>query len=103
MAFTDHAAAYGNINLWPTFPTVLAALIPLFTRGIRDPRGENWMASIWSVNLLGLVAATILAATGVRPQDAGAFWALLAPVTLAASWPGLALLRARTGVRSGTR
>ena len=93
MAFTDHAASYRNINLWPSFPTVLFGLIPLMAtigKGRMDRRkSEVWLSWIWTVNLAGLLLAVFLRLTGFCMQDTFAFWALLAPLTLAASRPGL--------------
>jgi len=84
--FTNHSSAYHNINLWPTFPTVLAAMVVLF---IPLKKKEIILSWIWTVNLAGLILAMILHFTGIHIQDAGAFWAVLAPLTLAASRPGL--------------
>ena len=93
MAFTDHAASYRNINIWPSFPTVLIGLIPLAAaigRGRLDRRkSEVWLSWIWTVNLAGLLLAVVLRLSGIYMQDAFAFWAFFAPLTLAASRPGL--------------
>lgn len=93
MAFTDHAASYRNINIWPSFPTVLIGLIPLTAaigRGRLDRRkSEVWLSWIWTVNLAGLLLAVVLRLSGIYMQDAFAFWAFFAPLTLAASRPGL--------------
>ncbi|MCK5735735.1 MAG: hypothetical protein KAH21_04615, partial [Spirochaetaceae bacterium] len=86
MTFTNHTSAYRNINLWPTFPTVLIGVIILL---IPVKKKETWLSWIWTVNLAGLVLAVILRISGIYIQDAFAFWALLAPLTLAASRPGL--------------
>ncbi len=92
MVFTDHAAAYNNINIGPFFPTVLFALIPIAkahrkTGSIRR-KLENRIAFIWSINLAALLVVMLLRAAGVSNQDAFAFWALCLPLTAAASWPG---------------
>jgi len=84
--FTDHASAYRNINLLPTFPTVLIGLIVLF---IPFRKKELILSWIWTVNLTGLLLAVFLRISGIYIQDAYAFWALLTPLTLAASRPGL--------------
>lgn len=93
MAFTDHAASYRNINLWPFFPTVLLGLIPLMATIGKDRmdrrKSEVWLSWIWTVNLAGLLLAVFLRLAGFRMQDAFAFWALLTPLTLAASRSGL--------------
>ena len=86
MAFTDHAASYRNINIWPSFPTVLIGLIPLVAA---IGKGEVWLSWIWTVNLAGLLLAVFLMLSGIYMQDAFAFWAFFAPLTLAASRPGL--------------
>ena len=109
--FTDHVSGYANINLWPAFPTVLTALIPLgiqrwWKRGEimgmapilplamgRWRRNQEITAWIWTVNLIGLGAAMILSLTETYGQDAAAFWGFYAPLALTASRPGLALRR----------
>ena len=87
--FTDHASAYRNINLWPTFPTILLALPILFIPLKTFRKKELWLSWLWTVNLAGLLLAVFLRVSGIYPQDAYAFWALLAPLTLAASRPGI--------------
>lgn len=90
MLFTDHAAAYNNINIWLSMPTVLLGLIPL---AIRD--WKRWIAGrelvlgwIWTLNLAGLLVAFSLRLSGISIQNTGAFWALYGPLTFMASWPG---------------
>ena len=90
MLFTDHAAAYGNINIWPSMPSVLLGLFLLAIRG-----GKRWSAWreatlgwIWTINLAGLSAALFLRLSGISIQSAGAFWALYGPLTLMASHLG---------------
>jgi len=84
--FTNHASAYRNINLWPSYPTILLGLIVLF---IPFKKKEILLSWLWTVNLAGLLLAVILCISGIMYQDAYAFWALLAPLTLAASRPGI--------------
>lgn len=95
MAFTDHASAYRNINLWPAFPTILLALIPVFASLGKDRKDRRiWeirLSWIWTVNLAGLFLAVILRFTGSFPQNAFAFWAFFGPLTLAGSRLGLSL------------
>jgi len=86
MVFTDHAAAYSNLNIGPALPTVLLGIIPIWMAGRRS---EVWLSWIWTANLLGLAVVILLRLTGLNIQDAGAFWALYAPVTLICSRPGL--------------
>ncbi len=86
ITFTNHASAYRNINLWPTFPTILIGLIVL---AIPVRKKELVLSWIWTVNLAGLLLAVFLRVSGIYIQDAYAFWALFAPLTLAASRPGL--------------
>ncbi|MDT8297954.1 MAG: hypothetical protein RQ801_06620, partial [Spirochaetaceae bacterium] len=86
MFFTDHAAAYSNLNIGPTLPTVLLGIIPIWMAGRRS---EVWLSWIWTANLLGLVVVILVRLTGLNVQDAGAFWALYVPVTLICSRPGL--------------
>lgn len=86
MLFTDHAASYSNLNIGPTMPTVLLGIIPIWMSGRRS---EVWLSWIWTVNLLGLAVVILIRLTGLNVQDAGAFWALFAPVTLMCSRPGL--------------
>ncbi len=97
MLFTDHAAAYGNVNLWPSFPTVLLALIPLFgigrLHGERRMKRESIVAWIWTVNLIGVVTAVVLSLSGVRAQSAGAFWVFYGPISFSFSQAGLWLER----------
>ncbi len=92
MAFTNHASTYGNINLWPTFPTILLALIPIFAAlGKSNDRRkrERQLSWIWTVNLAGLLLAMVLGLSGQYAQNAGAFWALSGPLALAGSLFGL--------------
>jgi hypothetical protein len=93
MTFTDHASTYRNINLWPTFPTILLALIPIFAALGKDKivrrKKEIQLSWIWTVNLAGLLLAVILRLSGQYAQNAGAFWALSGPLSLAGSLYGL--------------
>ena len=104
MAFTDHFAAHGNLNLWPAFPTILFALVPLSvflgrkSSEERRRKAQIVLSWFWTVNLLGLIAAMFLRAAGIVVQDCSAFWAFYAPLTLTASRPGL-WLRERRGKR----
>jgi hypothetical protein len=86
MTFTDHASAYRNINLWPSFPTVLAGLVVLF---LPLRKKEIYLSWIWTINLIGFLLAVILRISGIYIQDAFAFWFFYGPLTLAASRPGL--------------
>jgi len=91
MTFTDHTAAYANINIGPAFPTVLLGLFLLMTPKRRpgNRRREKMLSWLWTINLVGLIAAMLLRATGLSIQDAYAFWAFFAPLNLAASRFGL--------------
>lgn len=95
MAFTDHASAYRNINLWPAFPTILLALIPIFAvLGKDKTHRRSWetgLSWLWTVNLAGLLLAMVLRFSGEYAQNAFAFWAFFGPLTLAGSRLGLFL------------
>ena len=102
MAFTDHFAGHGNLNLWPAFPTILLGLVPLCMasgRGTADKRrrGEVILSWFWTVNLAGLAAAMILRATGAVVQDCYAFWAFYGPLAFVGSRPGLMLREKMAG------
>ena len=94
MFFTNHSAAYGNINFWPTVPSVLLCVIPIFAS--RWKYRESIIAWIWTINAAGLALAVYLQLSGKVSQNVNAFWALYGPITLAASYPGL-LLKRRLG------
>ena len=92
--FTNHISAHGNLNVWPTLPTVLVNLIPLFNgmnknENKNHQRRELFMSWVWTLNLAGLVAA-MLAWPFVR-QDTYAFWAFFIPLLFLCSRPGLGL------------
>ena len=94
MAFTDHAAGHGNLNLWPAFPTILIGIVPLYASigGAPEKRRRTWetiLSWIWTVNLAGLAAAILLKTTGIVNQDCAAFWAVYGPPALIGSRPGL--------------
>ena len=108
MVFTDHASTYGNINVAPTLPTLLFALIPVI-QSIKAPEDrrrkleiiQSW---IWTVNLGALVLVMLFRAVGLTIQDAFAFWALFLPLLLTASRPGLKVEELlRKAERSGDR
>lgn len=95
MLFTNHTAAYNNINILPSMPTVLLGLIPLAISG-----GKRWIAGrelvlswIWFLSLAGILVAFFLRLSGVSIQSTGAFWALYGPLVFMASWPGQYLRR----------
>lgn len=104
MLFTDHAAAYSNLNVGPALPTVLAGIVTLIRMqgrtGSERRKLENRLSILWSVNLAGLLAVMIIRAAGASRQDAFAFWAFYLPVLTAASWPGL-MLRRRLFTKEG--
>ncbi|OQX28749.1 MAG: hypothetical protein B0D92_07325 [Spirochaeta sp. LUC14_002_19_P3] len=87
--FTNHQYGYWNINLWPSFPTILLALIPIFA--VKMKNREKILAWLWTINLAGLLIAVFLRLSGLIVQDAGAFWAFFTPLTFSASYPGLLL------------
>ena len=119
--FTDHVSGHANINLWPAFPALLTALLPLGMQRwwrreeIMDMavilpsamrrwrKNEEIMSWIWTVNLAGLAAAMVLSLSETYRQDAGAFWWFYAPLTLTASRPGLAIRRRLSGETAFTR
>jgi hypothetical protein len=93
MVFTDHTAAYRNLNLGPAFPAVLAGLILLFpprrkTAEARKRR-EKLLSWLWTLNLAGLLLAVLLRLSGLSIQDSFSFWAFFGPLNLAASRAGL--------------
>ena len=91
MTFTDHTASYENINIGPAFPTVLLGLFLLMTPQKRPggKKRERLLSWFWTVNLVGLIVAVFLRATGLSIQNAYAFWAFFTPLNLAASRVGL--------------
>ena len=104
MLFTDHAAAYSNLNVGPALPTILAGIVIVIRMQSRsgDERRklESRLSILWSVNLAGMLAVMIIRAAGASGQDAFAFWAFYLPVLIPASWPGL-MLRRRLFTREG--
>jgi len=84
MLFTDHTAAYNNINILPSIPTVLLGLIFLG----KSAKRELALSWIWTLNLAGVLAAVFLRLSGISIQNAGAFWALYGPLAFMASSPG---------------
>lgn len=95
MIFTDHMAAYNNINILPSLPTILLGFIPLAISagGRRIVERELALGWIWTLNLTGLLVSIFLRLSGFSTQSAGAFWALYGPLTFIASWPGQYLKR----------
>ncbi len=93
MIFTDHAAAYSNLNLGFSLPTVLAGLVPLFRLRRKDAvsrrRAEICLSWIWTLNLAGLAVVIILRLTGLSIQNCFSFWLLSFPLVWTASRPGL--------------
>jgi len=88
MLFTDHEAAYSNINILPSMPTVLLGLIFLGSRKKGIAGRELALSWIWTLNLAGVLTAFLLWASGASTQDAGAIWALYGPLAFMASRPG---------------
>ena len=97
MVFTDHAAVYGNLNVGPAFPTILAGIVTVIRmhgKQVAERRKlEVRLAILWSINLAGLLIVMIIRAAGASHQDVFAFWAFYLPLLIPASWPGLMLRR----------
>jgi len=98
MTFTDHNSVTGNINLWPSFPTMLTALIPLFMifrkkNSSKEKRMklEKTASVILTINFAGFLLAVFLRLSGLFIQDAFAFWAFFAPFTFLTSIAGFSI------------